>query len=155
MNNRITLLRMLALAALCTLFYSFTVLPGAHRFQVYLDSKLMVEQYVNPRAEAPRLVIDPSVTHQQLVINYDECGRTVSNRTLTLKDNNNTVLKKWNFTGDTSGYQDPMTCSWKEIVSLKPKGSNTVKLYYSSKEYPEGVQVAYLVLEKEAIIGKR
>ena len=43
-----------------------------------------------------------------------------------------------------------MMCSVKDIIALKQKGNNTLKLYYSSKEFPEGQQVAKLIIGGEA-----
>ena len=34
-------------AALCAFLLSFSFKPGAHSFQVYLDSKLVIDQYAN------------------------------------------------------------------------------------------------------------
>ncbi len=135
--------------ALCVLLLSFSSRPGSHRFQVYLDSKLVIEQYVNARMEAPKLLLDPAENHSQLIVKYSECGRTVTGRIITIKDDHNKVLKEWRFDGAASGYNESMTCQVKDITGLLPKGSNTLKLYYSSKDFPEGQQIAYLVIGRE------
>jgi hypothetical protein len=132
---------------LCTALFSFNLRPGAHSFQVYLDSKLMLEQYVNAKNEVPKLAIDQSAS--KLVVKYNECGRTVSGRTITIKDDKNKILKAWNFEGETSGYKDGMVCKVKDIFALKENGSNTLKVYYSSKDFPEGQLVVTLVLNGE------
>jgi len=142
--------RTLTGVALCALLFSFSgFLPGAHSFQVYFDGKLMADQYIDSRSLVPRLMLNPAEKYNQLIVKYNECGRTVSGRTLTIKDEQNVVLKEWRFDGATSGYKDAMTCSWKEVTALIKKGSNVLKLYYSSKEFPEGQQVAYLIVGDE------
>lgn len=140
----------LAGVALCTLLLSFSTNPGAHSFQVYLDSKLVLDQYADTRTDAPKILLSSAEKYNQLIVKYNECGRTVTGRVITLKDEHNKVLKDWRFEGTTSGYKDPMTCNMKDIAALKQKGSNTLKLFYSSKEFPEGMQIANLVFDGKA-----
>jgi hypothetical protein len=135
---------------LCAILFSFSRITGTHSFQVLLDSKLMIDQYVNSKMEAPTLIIDPAKNHSQLIVKYNECGKTVTGRTITIKDEKNNVLKDWRFEGVTAGFKDPMVCSVKDITALKQRGGNTLKLFYSSKEFPEGQQVANLVIGGEA-----
>ncbi len=139
----------LAAVVLCAILFSFSAAPGsgAHSAKVYLDSKLMVDQYLDfHKTAAPKLILDPAEKYNQLIVKYSECGRTVTGRKLTLKDNNNKVLKDWSFEGSSTGFNEPMTCQVNDIVALKPKGSNTLKLYYSSNDFPEGQQVVYVVI---------
>lgn len=136
----------LVAVALFTTLSSFSHLTGAHSVQVYFDGKLMLEQYINTESQAPRLMLNPAEKYSQLIVKYNECGRTVTGRTLTLKDGNDKVLKDWHFDGASTGYRESMTCSVKEVLALKPKGSETLKLFYSSKDFPQGQQIAYLVI---------
>lgn len=147
---RISGVNTLAGVALCSILFSFSSIIGAHSFQVYLDSKLMIDQYVNLKSDAPTVLVDPAENHNQLIVKYNECGRTVTGRTITIKDDKNQILKEWRFEGATAGYKDPMVCPVKDITALKPKGNNSLKLYYSSREFPEGQLVANLVIAGEA-----
>ncbi|HYI76317.1 MAG TPA: hypothetical protein VEW65_01775 [Chryseolinea sp.] len=136
--------------SLCSILFSFSHIIGAHNFQVFLDDKMIADQYVDSKSIIPTLRIDPSDNNSQLIIKYNECGRTVSGRAIIIKGDKNQVLKDWRFEGATSGYKDPMTCPVKDIVALKQKGINTLKLFYSSKEFPEGQQIANLNIVGEA-----
>ena len=139
----------LAGAALCTILFSFSSSTGsgAHSVQVYLDSKLVIDQYLDfHKTNAPKLILDPAEKYNQVIVKYSECGRTVTGRKITLKDNNNKVLKDWRFEGEASGYKESMSCLVKDIMALKPNGSNTLKLYYSSNDFPEGQQVAHVII---------
>src|SRR5688572_25937124 len=107
--------------ALCAILFSFSSIIGAHSFQVFLDSKLVLDQYVDSKSQIPTLLLDPADNHNQLIVKYNECGRTVTSRTITIKDDKNQVLKDWRFEGATSGYKDPMTCLVKDITALKQK----------------------------------
>lgn len=140
----------LAGTAICGILFSFANIIGAHNFQVSLDGKVVIDQYVDSKSIAPTLTLNPADHHSQLTVKYNECGRTVTGRTITVKDEKNQVLKDWRFEGEASGYKDPMTCAVKDIIALKQKGSNNLKLYYSSKEFPEGQQVATLVVGGDA-----
>lgn len=135
---------------LCTIIFSFSSRPGAHSVQVYLDSKLMIDQYMNAEMQAPTLLIDPAENYSQLIVKYNECGRTVTGRTITIKDDNNKVLKDWRFEGAATGFENPMSFMIKDIIALKQKGSNNLKLYYSSNEFSEGQQIASVVIGGEA-----
>jgi hypothetical protein len=148
----VTTLTGIALSALLFSFSNF--LPGAHSFQVYFDGKLMADQYISSRSEIPKLMLNPAEKYNQLIVKYDECGRTVSGRIISIKDDKNTVLKEWRFNGTTSGYKDAMPCAWKEITTLAKKG-NVLKLYYASKEFPEGQQIAYLMIGDETKAGAK
>jgi len=143
---RFTWLNTLVGVALCSILFSFSTIIGAHNVQVFLDDKMVIDHYVDSRSVAPTLNLDPAENYDQLIVKYNECGRTVTDRTITIKDEKNQVLKDWRFEGAATGLKDPMVCSVKEIIALKQKGSNTLKLYYSSKEFPEGHQVAKLVI---------
>lgn len=135
---------------LCTILFSFSSRPGAHSVQVYLDSKLMIDHYVTSNMQAPTLLIDPAENYSQLIVKYNECGRTVTGRTISIKDDHNKVLKDWRFEGAASGFEDPMAFMIKDIIALKQKGSNNLKLYYSSTEFSEGQQIASVVIGGEA-----
>lgn len=135
--------------AISAILFSFSGFPGAHSVRVYLDDKMVVDHYVNTKLDAPKILVDPAENYTHLIVKYSECGRTVTGRKITLKTEENKVLKEWRFEGASSGFEDPMQISIKEITGLKPKG-NSVKLFYSSNEFTEGQQVASLVLGGEA-----
>ena len=136
--------------ALCAVLFAFTRPTGAHSVQVYLDSKLVIDQHVSFKKDAPTVMLAPTEKYNQLIVKYDECGRTVTGRKITLKDENNTVLKDWHFEGAATGFADPMPCSMKDVLALKQKGSNTLKVFYSSNDFPEGQHVASLVINGNA-----
>jgi len=110
----------------------------------------VIDQYVNSKMAAPQLPLDPAENYNQLIVKYNECGRTVTGRTITIKDDRNNVLKELRFQGASSGYEESMLCPVKDILALKQKGTNTLRLYYSSKEFPVGQQIAYLIIGGEA-----
>jgi hypothetical protein len=141
--------------ALCSTLFSFTLLTGAHSVQVYLDSKLVIDQYIHSKANVPKLVLDPAEKYDQLIVKYNECGRTVTGRAIMLKDDNNKVLKKWTFEGESTGYEGSMSCQVKDIMALKSKENNRMNLYYSSNDFPEGQQIAFVVIKDKTATASK
>ena len=141
--------------ALCSTLFSFASLMGSHSVQVYLDSKLVIDQYIHSKASVPKLILDPAEKYSQLIVKYNECGRTVTGRSLTLKDDNDKIVKKWNFEGESTGYEESMTCLVKDLLALKPKESNTLSLYYSSNEFPDGQQIAQVVIRDKTTTASK
>jgi hypothetical protein len=140
----------IVLVVLCAVLFSFAPLPGAHNYQVYLDGKLVLEQYADSRKEAPSLPLDPQAQAKELSIRYSECGRTVNARIISVRDDRGKLLKEWKFDGASKGFENPMTINVKDVIALKQKDSNTLKLYYASREFPEGQQIASLKLVKDS-----
>ncbi|HEY5749757.1 MAG TPA: hypothetical protein VIU12_27000 [Chryseolinea sp.] len=141
--------------ALCFVLFGLSATSGAHSVQVYLDNKLVIDQYINRKADAAKLDLDRAENNSQLIVKYSECGRTVTGRKITLKDSDNKVLKEWKFEGSSTGAQESMPCPVKDILALKTKKNNTLKLYYSSDDFPEGQQIAYLHLGGAATTASR
>jgi len=146
MKTNMHLKTVVIFTALCAVMSAFAPMPGAHSFQVYLDDKIVADQYMKASHIAPKIIIDPAENHKQLVLKYSECGRTVSGRVISIKDNNDKLLKEWKFDGTTKAFEDPMTFNIKDLVALKQKSSNTLKLYYASADFPGGQHVVTLVL---------
>jgi hypothetical protein len=128
---------------------SFAFMPGAHSFQVYLDSKMVADQYVTRDMVVPVLSIDPADRNNDIIVKYSECGRTVSQRTLTIKNAQDKVLKEWHFDGATAGFKDAMSIKVKDVVALKPNAGSSLKLIYTSNDFKAGQQVASLAIGKD------
>jgi hypothetical protein len=132
--------------AVSAILFAFTSRPGAHSVQIYLDSRLVIDHYVDSKKQVPEVRADNSENYNQLIVKYSECGRTVTGRKLTVKDEANKILKDWHFEGASAGFKDPMAIAKKDLAGLKQKGNNVLTLYYSSNEFPEGQPIATLVI---------
>ncbi len=141
---------LVGLTALCAMFSAFSPF-GGHSFQVYLDNEIISEQYVHKDLSIPKITLDPSRNQSQLIVKYNECGRTVSGRKIYLKDGNGSLLKEWKFEGTTSGYKDAMTCSVKDVIAALKRSNSPAGLYYSSNDFEQGQQVATLVLQRASL----
>lgn len=123
--------------ALCAILFSFSTNKGGEGFEISLNNKVVLQQYGSDLNTVKTLKLDQAADNDQLSIRYHHCGRVGKNRTITIKDGQDKVLKQWNFT-DASNAAASMSCKVKDILGLR-NGKNTIlKLYYSSSELPKG-----------------
>ena len=136
--------------ALCATLFSFSMMPGGDSYEIYLGSKLVLQQYVVAQKEVPTFSLNnPSADQEQLFIKYSHCGRIGTARMILIKDSRNTVLKEWHFADVKSGTKTPMAIKVKDLAGINREGSNTLNLFYSSKELPEGRLLASIQLAKD------
>ncbi len=127
-------------------FSSFTTKPGGEGFQIYLNSKLVVQHFGSELNKVGSIQLDRAALNDELTVKYHHCGQVGKNRSITIKDDHNKILKEWHFADVAKGAGE-MTCKVKDIVGLKKgNGSITLNLFYSSSELPKGKQLASLVV---------
>ena len=137
--------------AFLALFLSFTLLSfttnrGGEGFEIYLNSKLVLQQFGSQLNNVKNIQLNQNSPNDELTIKYHHCGQVGKSRSITIKDGQNRILKEWHF-ADVSKGSAAMTCKVKDIVGLKKgNGSATLNLYYSSTELPKGRQLASLVV---------
>jgi hypothetical protein len=66
---------------------------GGEGFEVYLNDKLVLQQYGKEMDIVKNLQLDQSASNGQLAIRYYHCGKPGKSRTVTIKDEQNVVLK--------------------------------------------------------------
>jgi hypothetical protein len=137
--------QLMAVAALCATLFSFSVPKGGEGFEIYLNNQLVLKQYGNQMNDVKSLQLDQRYSNSQLTVKYWHCGKVGLDRVITLKDGQNKLLKEWRFANSVK-VLDPMNCNVKEILSLKKGNVNTLKLYYSSSELPNGRLLASIVI---------
>jgi hypothetical protein len=126
-----------ALVAICTTLFSFSTKPGGEGFEIYLNNKVVLQQYGGDMNTVKSLQLTQSSPADQLTIKYHHCGKIGKNRVVTIKDHQNKVLKEFRY-ADATIPVSPMVVNVKDILNLKKGGHNTLKLYYSSTELPNG-----------------
>ena len=141
------------LIALSGVLFSFSVKTaetiyknnfGGEGFEVYLNDKLVLQQYGNDMDKIKNLQLDQSASNGQLAIRYYHCGRPGKSRIVSIRDEQNVVLKEWKF-GDAKDASAKVSCSVKDIVTLpKIKAGKKVNLYYAANELPNGRLLATL-----------
>jgi hypothetical protein len=128
----------MGLSALLVTLVSFSATKGGEGFEIYLNNKVVLQQYGNQMDVTKTLQLDQRNAKDELTIKYHHCGKVGKNRILTLKDGNNKILKQWNF-ADAKEVLNPMTCKVKDILDLQKKNaSTTISLFYTSSELPKG-----------------
>ncbi|HEV8272085.1 MAG TPA: hypothetical protein VGQ04_12330 [Chitinophagaceae bacterium] len=140
------------LLALSGVLFSFSVKTissyknnfGGEGFEVYLNDKLVLQQYGKDIDQVKSLQLDQGISNGQLAIRYYHCGRPGKGRVVTIRDEQNVVLKEWKF-GDAKDASAKVCCNVKDILALpKLKAGQKVNLYYSSNELPKGRLLAIL-----------
>jgi hypothetical protein len=119
--------------AFCAALFSFSPKPGGEGFEIYLDNKLVLQQFGKDMNQVKAISIDPSHSKAQLSVKYYHCGQAGKNRTLVIKNADNKVLKQWSFE-NTAKNSGAMCCGVREILDLQKVNSNKLYLYYSSTE---------------------
>ena len=149
------------LIALSGILFSFSVKTaesifsknnfGGEGFEVYLNNKLVLQQFGKDINMVKSLQLDQSASNGQLAIRYFHCGQPGKSRVVSIKDEKNVVLKEWHF-GDTKDAAAKLCCNVKDILALpKLKAGQKVNLYYSSTELPNGRLLAILTTANKNI----
>ena len=141
------------LLSLSAMLFSFSVKTaeklfpsnfGGEGFEVYLNNKLVLQQFGDKMDNVKSIQLDQSASNGQLAIRYFHCGQPGKNRVVTIKDEQNVVLKEWRF-GDTKDASAKLCCNVKDILSLpKIKAGKKVNLFYTSNQLPKGRLLAVL-----------
>jgi len=125
------------LVAIGATLLSFSTKPGGEGFEISLNNKVMIQRYGSDINTVNSLQLNQATSGDQLIIKYHHCGRVGKNRIVTIKDGQNNVLKEFHY-ADMATPVSAMTLPVKDILSLKKGNANTLKLYYSSSELPNG-----------------
>jgi hypothetical protein len=133
-----------------TVLWSFSP-KGGDSFEIYLNGRLLVQQYVHVDKTVKSLEISELSSSDKLDIYYRHCGQIGKDRFITIKDEKEHPLKVWRFV-DGSYNKEAMTILLKDIPGI---GKNTrLNIYYSSRELPEGKELASLRLTGEGMARK-
>lgn len=133
MKSLVTKTVMLLLFAAASM--SFSAKPGGEGFEIYVGSKLMVQKFGDGMNDVQSLQLN-GAGDEQLYVKYHHCGRQGKNRVITIKDQNNTVLKEFRYE-DNKNISSKMMVSIKDLINMKQSG-RALKLFYASSELPGG-----------------
>lgn len=134
-------LRLLMWIAVSAILFSFSGDTGADSYKVYLNDKLVLQQYVMRQAAAiPALPLDGAEAGDELRVYYSHCGKIGTARKLSIRSDADKKLKDWSF-ADVSGTDTGMNLRVKDVLSFG-KANDKVKIIYTSNEIPDGVTLA-------------
>ena len=139
----------IGLLVMTVLLTSFSSKKGGEGFEIYLNSKLILQQFGNQMNTIKSIQLDNRFPDGQLVIKYHHCGQVGKNRAITIRDEQNKILKEWKFANVSAAglaiSDAAMVCKVKDILSLQKSNPGKLGLYYSSNELPKGRLLATIV----------
>lgn len=142
-----TLFAVLATFILC----AFTPLPGGYSYEVYLNDRLVIQEHLYGRKEAPTVPLNTTAAQDELSIMFNDCNKVDTSRKISLKTEDDKTLKEWTF-ADSPDLKDHMDIKVSEITVFR-KNHSTVKLMYSSKQVSDGVHLVNIQLSE--VLGKK
>lgn len=128
---------------------AFTPKRGLDSYEIYLNEKLIMKQFVNQALDLRVLQLEKAQVQDALSIRYVHCNikGPGSSRTLVLKDEQGHVLRQWDF-NNSSDANNPMKLSVGELLQFeKDHNDHRISLNYKSKELPGSELLAFLKFE--------
>jgi len=138
-RGRIILL-LLAITLVAPLM-SFT-LRGGDSFEIYIGKTLALQQFLYKDKAIKTVDLSVASATDELKVSFNHCGQTGTNRTVSIKDNQQ-VLKQWKFADIKPGGSTQMNIPVKDIVAIQKnlKGKQ-LSLFYASDLMKEGKVLA-------------
>lgn len=129
----------------CVLLSSFDSPPGGDSFTVYLNDKLLVQQYVHNKEKTKTISLQQASASDIIKVHYSHCGKMGIARNLFIKDQQNKTLKAWKFEDSNDGDKGSMKLQAGEVAKLQKGSANkTLSLVYSSEQLPEGFVLVHI-----------
>lgn len=135
-----------ALAGVMT-FATLRAGGGRDSFKVYLNNRLIYEQWVGEKISLDALQLDESNRADNLTFHYSHCGKIGTGRKLSVKDADGKTLREWKF-ANAEGKQSGMVVPVKELLQLRQQD---VSFFYTASELPKGQLMASFRLRSTAV----
>lgn len=132
----------LMLIALSAVLFSFSPRPGGDSFSISVNKKLLFQQFVHADKSIKAVSLTEAMGNDVLSVRYSHCGVNGKDRSITIKDASDKVLKQWHFADIAEKSQGDMNCKVKEILAIGKTNKGKLSLVYSSRELPEGRTLA-------------
>ena len=126
---------------------------GGEGFEIYLNNKLVMQKFNADMKKVSVLQLDQRNAKDQLTLKYHHCGKIGKNRVITVKNENDKILKEWHF-ADVAAPMGSMSCNVNEILSLEKLKANKLNLYYASTELPEGRLLVTIALADKSYAAR-
>jgi hypothetical protein len=126
---------------------SFTSPAGGDVFEIYLNKKLVFQQFVNAASPTVKsFQLDKSNYNASIDVVYNHCGHAGISRVIKITDAKDHVLKQFSF-GTGKDSKSAMSFVVKDIMlAQKDKDIDKLNIYYSSEQLPKGMLLAAVVL---------
>jgi len=139
-------IKVFTLITLSLTAFSFTTKFGLDGYEIYLNNKLILKQYVNQPISLRVLQLDKAKEGDELRIKYTHCSNKGpgTGRNIVLKDEQGNTLKKWTF-ADATGSDFNMTIAVKELLQVEKKNArHELTLYYTARELPKDEMLGFV-----------
>ena len=149
-NSRFIISKTLLLLVGVIASFSFVAPRGGDVFKIYINNKMIVEQFVHNNPPMKVISLDQRNYNDEVSVYYSHCGQIGKSRQLSIRDASNRVIKTWKF-ADAGKEHTPMTFRVKDILDVQ-KGEAPYKftIIYTSKELPKGYSLASVVASKSS-----
>lgn len=148
--NKMVFVCLLAIVSAAS--FSFTKLPGGDSFQVYLNGKLVLDKALYKYKEIQSLELSQVSANDKVEIYYSHCGQTGTQRSITAKNEHQKVLRTWRFP-DENGKNMSLRLQDLKDLQINSK-SESIGLYYSSKELPTGQELASISVNSGSVVAR-
>jgi hypothetical protein len=152
-NTKLMMVKSL-LVIFCVGLFSFSNNRGGDSFEIWLNGKMMLQQFVHVSSAVQTLHLNAASVNDKLDIYYRHCGQVGTNRYITVKDQGDRSLKVWKF-ADSNGNNPAMSIKLKDISGLKKRKDSMLNIVYSSSELPKGKVLATLDVSKETSVAMK
>src|SRR5436853_541633 len=115
-------IRTIVLLALTTSLFAFRSTFGGDSYQIYLNKKLLVKEYVSVGHAIQAFSLDKSTYNQEVDIYYSHCGQVGKERTITIRDDDNKVFKQMHF-AEFDGKNAGMSFHVSDFLNWDKRGS--------------------------------
>ena len=141
------------LFALSTVLFSFSGNWGGDSFQIYINKKLVLKEYVHDSKGVKSFQMDKASYDDQVDVYYSHCGQVGKNRSITIKDGNNRLLKELHF-ADFDGKNSGMSFKVSDFINWdKKNGVAQLNIIYSSTELKPGRMLASITLAPDSKVN--
>ena len=141
------------LILLCLTLFSFSPQKGGDSFEILLNGKRVLQQFVYASKGLQTIQLTPVSDNDNLDIYYSHCGHIGTNRCITIKNEKDQPIKVWKLQ-DAVDKNGAMSFKLKDILSLRKNKTDKLNLFYSSSELPSGRTLAVIAGEETGVARK-
>ncbi len=128
---------------------------GLDSYEIYLNEKLILKQYVNEPLKLARLQLTEANINDRIIINYSQCNmpdKIGKGRSISVKDANGKTIKEWKFT-NASGTSAGMTIPVQELLALNKEAAKgkELTLFYAAEGLRPGQMLAHFQLANKSV----
>jgi hypothetical protein len=126
---------------------------GLDSYEIYLNDKLLLKQFVNEPVSLASLQLNNSNQNDKIIIYYSQCnapGKVGKGRSISIKDDNGQVVKEWKFE-DASDSKAAMVIPVKDLLQLeRSNAGQSLSLFYNAQGTTEARKLTSVQISAKA-----